>query len=257
MNTIQCNQKCTKCSHWKYKDEALRLPVDKFVRALTNIKTAEELCIVGGEPLIFKNGIFQILEGIAHMNIKTTIITNGVLMDKPFLQSVSLYNMHLVVSIDTMSRKFWEFVRGVNSYDLVFKNLEYAFSQLSPAQISIQSVLSKETQSHIKGVRKYAESKGVFHSVQDYISDGFGGSWTELNAKEAGGQGDKERCFAVERNLSVLPNGDVLTCFQQPRISNCEQPLGNLNRQDIEGILSSNYATQVSEQMRKCDLGCQ
>jgi MoaA/NifB/PqqE/SkfB family radical SAM enzyme len=256
MNTIQCNQRCTKCSHWKHKDGAPRLPVDKFIKALKNIKTAEELCIVGGEPLIFKDNISQILEGISQTIIRTTIITNGVLMDKAFLQTVSKYNMHLVISIDTMNRKFWEFVRGVNSYDVVFKNLEYAFSQLSPAQISIQSVLSKETQPHIEGVREYADSKGVFHSVQDYVSDGFGGSWTALYAKEDGRARDEVCCFAVGRNLSILPSGDVLTCFQQNLIVNCERPLGNLNSQDIEEILSSNYVTQVCEQMRECILPC-
>lgn len=47
MITIQCNQKCTKCSHWKQKDKADRLPIEKIVQAIKSISTAKEFCIVG------------------------------------------------------------------------------------------------------------------------------------------------------------------------------------------------------------------
>src|SRR5579872_1821547 len=115
MNTIECNQKCTKCSHWKYKDKAARLPAEKFIDSVLNIPTVKELCIVGGEPLLFKEEIYEILEGISETNIRTVIITNGVPMDGEFIRVVSKYNIHIVVSIDTMEGEFWKFVRGTNS----------------------------------------------------------------------------------------------------------------------------------------------
>lgn len=71
MNTIECNQKCTKCSHWKYKDKADRLPTEKFINAIKSISTATELCIVGGEPLLFKSEIYEILQGISDTDIRT------------------------------------------------------------------------------------------------------------------------------------------------------------------------------------------
>lgn len=160
MNTIECNQKCTKCSHWKYKDKAVRLPTEKLVNGIKSIHSATELCIVGGEPLLFKSEIYEILQGIVETGIRTVIITNGVPMDKEFIQTVSKYNIHIVVSIDTMDKEFWKFVRGTNSRDKVLKNFEYASSFLTPAQISIQSVLSKETEPHMVEVAEYANSKG-------------------------------------------------------------------------------------------------
>ncbi|MBI3518080.1 MAG: radical SAM protein [Bacteroidetes bacterium] len=256
MNTIECNQKCTKCSHWKYKDKASRLPAEKFVNAVLDIPTAKELCIVGGEPLLFKEEIYQILEGISKTNIRTVIITNGVPMDKEFIRVVSKYNIHIVVSIDTMEEEFWKFVRGANSRDKVINNFEYATTQLTPAQISIQSVLSKETAPHMEAVSQYAKSKNVFHSVQDYISEGFEGSWTTMETKKVFVPDHEQQCYAADRNLSVVQNGDVYTCFQQNWIEGCKKPLGNLNETEINKILSSNYATEVSEKMKICNLPC-
>ena len=43
MNTIQCNQKCTKCSHWKYKDKAERLPTNNVIKGILSIPNAKEL----------------------------------------------------------------------------------------------------------------------------------------------------------------------------------------------------------------------
>jgi len=256
MNTIQCNQRCTKCSHWKYKDKADRLPTKKIIDAILNIPTAIELCIVGGEPLLFKSEIYEILKGISETDIRTIIITNGVPMDAVFIDTIAEYNIHVVVSIDTMDREFWKFVRGTNSYDKVFKNLEYAHEKLSSAELSVQSVLSKETKPHMEAVSKYAKSKNIYHSIQDYISEGFEGHWTPLENKIVSIPDTSQQCYAADRNLSIMQNGDVFTCFQQNWISECQSPLGNLNQQNMDEILNSDYAEKVSSKMRVCNLPC-
>ena len=256
MNTIECNQKCTKCSHWKYKDKADRLPTEKLIHGIKSIPTAIELCIVGGEPLLFKSEIYQILQGISDTKIRTVIITNGVPMDKKFIDIISNYHTHIVVSIDTMDSQFWKYVRGTNSYDKVIRNFEYASTTLTSEQLSIQSVLSKETKPHIASVAEYAKSKNLYHSIQDYISEGFEGSWTETLIKEAQLPDIGQQCFAADRNLSIIQNGNVYTCFQQTRIEGCRQPIGNLNEDDMDEILNSTYTREVSDKMRVCNLPC-
>lgn len=256
MNTIECNQRCTKCSHWKYKDKAPRLSTRKVIDAILSIPTAKELCIVGGEPLLFKEEIYQILEGISGTDVRTVIVTNGVSMDKEFIEIVSRYNIHLVVSIDTIESDFWKYVRGASSKEKVLANFEYARTILTSAQISIQSVLSEETVSHMDAVASYAEQHGVFHSVQDYVSEGFEGSWTPLQNKKAFVPDSEQQCYAADRNLSIVQNGDVFTCFQQSWITDCKEPLGNLHTSEMAEILSSPYAIEVSGKMRTCNLSC-
>ena len=203
-----------------------------------------------------KEESFEILQGLIRTGIRTVLITNGVPMDRVFIDKVSQFHIHIVVSIDTIDRVFWQFVRGTNSYERVLANFDYALTRLNSSQISIQSVLSKETQSHVKAVAEFAQSKGVYHSVQDYISEGFEGSWTALRNKKAFIPPEEQQCYAADRNLSIVQNGDVFTCFQQSWIEGCNKPLGNLNLQSIEEILSSKYALEVSQKMRVCNLPC-
>ncbi len=256
MITIECNQKCTKCSHWKHKDKADRLQPGKIINSIKSIQSGKELCIVGGEPLLFKSEILEILMGIEETGIRTVIITNGVLLDKKFIDYVSNYNIHIVVSIDTIDSVFWKFVRGVNSHKNVFANLDYATSILKPDQISIQSVLSKETRPHMADVAKYAKSKNVYHSIQDYISEGFEGSWVAEENKHCISPLNSQQCYAASRNLSIVQNGDVFTCFQQTWIDGCQKPIGNLNNQTITEIITSEYAESVCSKMRECNLPC-
>lgn len=256
MNTISCNQKCTKCSHWKKQDNAERLPTIKIIQSIQSMPNVKELCIVGGEPLIFKSEIIEILQGIANTSVRTTIITNAILMDQEFINKVSSFNTHIVISIDTIDREFWKFVRGVDSYSLAFKNIEYAIKHLTPSQVSIQSVISKETEPYIDDVAKYAKQNDIYHSIQDYISEGFEGSWTSIEQKHAVISDNEQQCYAAERNLSIVQNGDVFTCFQQAWIDKCHKPLGNLNTTTMDEILSSAYVSFVNSKMKTCNLPC-
>jgi hypothetical protein len=96
----------------------------------------------------------------------------------------------------------------------------------------------------------------VYHSIQDYVSRGFDGSWTEVADKYIQINSAGQQCHAAGRNLSIMQNGDVQTCFQQDWILGCEKPLGNLNYDSIQNILQQQYVQSVFEKMCKCDHPC-
>lgn len=256
MITTQCNQRCSKCSHWKKKDDAPRLPPLKMIEAIKSLPGLCDLIIVGGEPLLFRDEILEIIRGIADTSVRTVIISNGVALSPEFIDEIKEYKIHIVVSIDTMNQTFWKFVRGVDSYDLVMRNLDYAIRTLSPYQISIQSVLAEETKAFLPEVKKFADAHGLYHSVQNFIAEGFDGFWTPIKTSESPFSPGTQQCFAAGRNLSVMQNGNVYTCFQQSWIKGFERPLGNLNTTQIEQIIASPYAQAVQDAMRKCNKSC-
>ena len=256
MITTQCNQRCSKCSHWKKKDDAPRLPPQKMIEAIKSLPGLCDLIIVGGEPLLFRDEILEIIRGIADTSVRTVIISNGVALSPEFIDEIKEYKIHIVVSIDTMDQTFWKFVRGVDSYDLVMRNLDYAIRTLSPYQISIQSVLAEETKAFLPEVKKFADAHGLYHSVQNFIAEGFDGFWTPIKTSESPFSPGTQQCFAAGRNLSVMQNGNVYTCFQQSWIKGFERPLGNLNTTQIEQIIASPYAQAVQDAMRKCNKSC-
>jgi MoaA/NifB/PqqE/SkfB family radical SAM enzyme len=258
MITTECNQRCSKCSHWKHQDSEQRLSPNRLVTAVRSSTTAQELCVVGGEPLLFKDDLLTVLRGCSTDVLRIVIITNGVLLDSEFARAISPFNVHVVVSIDTVDRTFWTFVRGVDSFERVLANVDGALEVLSPSQLSVQSVRAVETEPYLGEVAAWALSRGLYHSVQDYMSEGFGGSWQGVD-QTVGVPDDlytSAFCQAAGRNLSITSNGDVFTCFQQTWMPGCEQPLGNLIEDELEEILAAGYTADVQNRMSRCELPC-
>jgi len=253
--SFACNERCTKCHHWAIRPAFTPLDSSLVAHAINSLPDLTEFCIVGGEPLLFRDRIISLLTAIKNHPCRTVLITNGVLMDAAFIDRISRLKIHIVVSIDTVDRKHWQFVRGRDTMDIVLGNLRYARSVLRPDQLSIQSVLAQETKKYLADVRALADELGVYHSIQDYMAEGFGGEWTAMPAHEKRVP-ENEICHAAGRNLSVLPNGDVFTCFQQSWMPGCQKPLGNLTRDQIAGMISNEYATGVQAAMRQCNLPC-
>lgn len=254
MCTIECNQKCSKCSHWKYRDQSSRIDPLLVVRAARETPGCQELVVVGGEPLLFKPEISAIIKGLRETNIRVVIITNALALDGEFLQTVKNDNIHFVVSIDTIDRELWKFVRGVDSYDLVLRNVKNAVNILTPWKLSVQSVRARETEAALSGVAEFAKRLGVTHGVQDYIVGEFGGSWTPCEGDMIVSEND--RCYAAYSNLCVMQNGDVFGCFQQNKIPGCQLPLGNITKNSITEILSSEYYKKVMCLMENCCRDC-
>lgn len=256
MITTECNQRCSKCSHWKNKDNSVRLDTDIIIKSIQQLTSTQEFCIVGGEPLLFKDEVLTIIAGVSSPAVRTTVITNGVGMTPDFLRSMSKYNVHIVVSIDTLDKEMWKYIRGCDSYDVVMNHLDHALSVFQPAKISIQSVLAKETEPFLSAVAKYARERNIYHSVQDYMTEGFNGSWTPVQSPLQKRDVSYDKCYAAGRNLSIMQNGDVYTCFQQSWIEGCPLPIGNLKTDSVLRMLNSEYTHHVMKKMKTCDLPC-
>ena len=255
MIDILCNEKCTKCHHWKQASQKNVDNMSKVIGYINDLEYLEDFVIVGGEPLIYRSEILEIINGIKNPNIRTTIITNGVLANHEFIDALVSKNVHLVFSIDTLDEKEWIFVRGKNTLEIVMTNFYYAQEKLNPIQISVQSVLALETEQSIKKVGEWLSTMGVYHSIQQYISSGFDGEWHSVKESEI----DATRnisCIANEINMSIMPNGDVYTCFQQNLIPQCEQSIGNIKHNSAKEILKMPYLESVRNKMKFCNLPC-
>lgn len=242
-----CFERCAKCHHWKTKSSR-DVDLSKLIDFVKNA-SPKEFCITGGEPLIYREDIKKIIEAVPS---RVVIITNGVLAEKGFIDFIKSRNVHLVFSIDTLDRDEWLFIRGRDSMQIVLDNFEYARRVLNPTQLSIQSVLAKETQHGFNMVDEYCKKYGIYHSTQYYIENGFDGELTPLNVPIKLGGG----VCAAEKNISIMSNGAIFTCFQQNLIDSCGKPLGNVNTDSFEKVITSPYYKFVLNKMKSCQLPC-
>ncbi len=255
MVDILCNERCSKCSHWKSKSIKADITAKEIYEFINGFSNAHELCIVGGEPLIYKSLIMEIISNI-NPDIRIVVITNGVLCDSDFVDFLQDKNIHLIFSIDTLDKEYWKFIRGNDTYDKVINNLNYAISKLDTDKISIQSVRAKETLGELPNISEYCCKNDIYHSIQDYVQDGFDGKWSGVvNNSEIAGNSNLEEsdCYAYDGNLSIMPDGRVFTCFQQELIKGFEVPIYNIKNK-IE--IDSGYLNDLVNSMKKCNLPC-
>lgn len=250
-----CNERCSKCDHWQASDHPPMPAVEQVIELVRTIPSARELCLVGGEPLLHVGRVMSLLDGIADTDIRTTIMTNVTTCTPRFLDRVRDLNVHVVFSIDTLDSDFWLFVRGKPTHGRVMAHFDHARRTLAAPKLSVQSVLALETAEHVAAVGEMCRRHGIHHSVQDYVQDGFNGRWTSVPAAMAMCSNDS-RCYAAGRSLSIMPDGTVFTCFQQPLIEECSAPLGRTSEHSAAEMLNSPYTARVLRRMRTCNLPC-
>lgn len=110
-----------------------------------------------------------------------------------------------------------------------------------------------QTREHINDVCEMCKNYGIYHFIQDYIED-FNGKWDKIDTLQ-NTKHTNISCKAHISNLSILPNGDVYTCFQQNLIENCQKPIGHISQKPQE-ILQNPYLQFVRNKMRNCNLSC-
>jgi Fe-coproporphyrin III synthase len=108
-----------------------------------------------------------ICETFAKYNVKQSILTNGLLLEK-YIRDVYKYFNEIIVSIDGADAEMHNSIRGVNSFDQIVKGIKSAVALNSPPypggtrrSVSIRSVIQKRNFRQVKQMVKHAKSLGV------------------------------------------------------------------------------------------------
>lgn len=250
MITSACTDRCEKCGIWR-EPERTRVPVEAVEKCLVALAPVlGKFTITGGEPLLHKEDVLRLGHAASRARVPMTVVSNGVLVDDRFLREYRDLGHVLVVSIDTMHRARWRQFRGRDHYELVMDNLALARATLGQ-QLKVQSVLAAESAHDVPEVASYCAAAGIDHVVQPWAD--FGGGWTPAPTDQ--GEGRNSTCEAW-RNVCLLPNGDVVRCFDHWRIDAAREPLGNLTCDSVLAILARTRTRDVTEASRACRLRC-
>lgn len=251
--SLKCNERCSKCHHWKSNSSNDYIDTIKIAQLIAKLKITS-MSISGGEPLLFKKELLNLIKVIPDAEIH--IVTNGVLLDREFLNKIKPYKIYIILSIDTINKTKWKFVRGNDTYSIVMKNLDACVEVLGVDRMCVQSVRAIETLSDIQAVKEFCDIRSIHFSIQDYVQNGFDGEWHPC--KDGFNQSNKSqlKCMAYCNNIVLQNDGTIWGCFFQPYISGCHQCLADLRRDDWWLQLHSEYSAGVRRKMRACDLEC-
>ncbi|MFA6173109.1 MAG: radical SAM protein [Kiritimatiellales bacterium] len=252
MITRRCNEQCAKCGIWENPEkEEERIDVNVFLDSLRALhRNLYQVTITGGEPLLFMDDVLAIAEEASRLGVPLFVVTNGTLINERFLDAYQRLGHTLVISLDTLDAEKWPSFRGRDSYRTVMDNIALAGKKLG-SRLKIQSVDADESRAGLSEIRKFCDHMGIGHVIQPYMD--FGGTWHDSRVFKENG---KDEPCAARKNICVFFSGHVVKCFDHHRIPIAKEPLGNIAEEDIVTILCKTRSTQVTRQMKSCNLPC-
>lgn len=119
-----CNFRCRYCYFHdrKYVKAVSFEKAKKIIRALKNNFDIQTIGFTGGEPLIRKD-IFKILAYCKKLGIKTSIGTNGSLIDRSNIAKIKKYVHTITISVDG-DEKYFNWITNSSSHSKVLTGLK-------------------------------------------------------------------------------------------------------------------------------------
>ena len=137
---LMCNSKCIYCTnHTAYDKSKLTDTYDSVpvLKDLINKKYVNEntkIDFAGGEPTLYYK-FNDLLKLLLDKKVRDIIVhTNAILYNKTIEKGIKKGNVSLCVSIDAGSKKVHEKVKGVKSYNTVWKHIKKYAKAKNPIQ---------------------------------------------------------------------------------------------------------------------------
>ncbi len=176
--TYGCNFYCRHCyvpqGYRKRKGELKRKEIFSILEQLKDIGCFY-LGFTGGEPFI-REDIMDILWYAKRKGFEIIIYTNGSLIDEKIADElVALRPNKVDITIPAMSKTAFERISGVcGSRDKVLRGIELLYK--NRVNLGFKTCVLKENKSELGDIRKFAQSLGALHRLDDMLSPCLDGS---------------------------------------------------------------------------------
>jgi len=175
--TYRCNFYCKHCyvpqNYRKYGE----LKTEEVFSILDQLKDIGcfYLGFTGGEPFI-REDMIKILWYAKKLGFEIIIYTNGSLIDKEIANELSQLRPNKVdITIPGMSKTVFENISGVSgSRDKVFKAIELLHKK--GVNLGFKTCVLKENEDEIEDIKKFAESLGALHRLDNMLMPRLDGS---------------------------------------------------------------------------------
>jgi MoaA/NifB/PqqE/SkfB family radical SAM enzyme len=177
----KCNFKCQMCPQWKtgqqekIVDYLSEKKVEKIIDEACRLKI-KEFGISGGEPLIFKDKLLNLLKYASGKGMYTHFATNGSLLDKDFLEKYNTFGTgHVSISIDGIGKKHDELRGYPGAFIAVEKVLKlFQDNSYNNLNLKINTVLSNENLDEVIDVVKLAIKNQAMIFIQPFDPYAYG-----------------------------------------------------------------------------------
>ncbi|MES2622700.1 MAG: twitch domain-containing radical SAM protein [Bacteroidota bacterium] len=170
----KCNLECIMCngntssSIRQNRDKLPPLPTpydDAFIEQMKEfIPHLKEAKFFGGEPFLV-HSYFQIWDQMMELNpaISIFVITNGTILTDKVKELLHKGNFELAVSIDSIRKERYEYIRKNASFETVMENLDYfnQYTQSRGRTMSLSFTTQRENWDELAEVIEFCNKKGI------------------------------------------------------------------------------------------------
>jgi MoaA/NifB/PqqE/SkfB family radical SAM enzyme len=173
--TCKCNSRCRSCSVWKKSNEDLTIEqIRKIFQELFDFGI-RFVAIEGGEPFL-RQDIFEIMDIFEKMGFLYSLTSNGILLSEEKIAELNKRKPNsLMISIDSLERDKYKFLRGVDGLEKIIRNIELLKEKLNKnILLRINTTVSPLNYKEVENILRFSEQNNAsFSATPIIIGSGF------------------------------------------------------------------------------------
>jgi radical SAM protein with 4Fe4S-binding SPASM domain len=267
--TSRCNKTCSFCHYitelnsQTHKEDELSFQNFKKLLDSQGAPSVGRICLYGGEPLLNKD-IFQMLNEVRERKFFSTIVTNGLLIEK-YMEELKKSGIDLMTvsyypeDVDAIKESLIEiseyipinlsFVVTQSNTSLIRDVLNYA-KDISAVMVTIENLRENGTTIE-KTINEDIEIMQLKKSLTKEFEDHYILRWSGFNSSLQKGQ--KISCIDFWDTIFVNAKGEVSPCCQYPLksysgdISRKDKSINSLEMIELRKKMTSNITPKECE----------
>lgn len=154
-----CNAHCFMCDFWK--NGKIEITDDQFENILNTIKNVELIRFTGGEPLLCRK-LPEYIKKCHSKGIKTSIITNGLILNEKIDDLVKNGLDQVIISVDGSTPELHDKLRGIDGlWKKIDTVLEHIKNEYPSLQTRVNTVVSEENISDMANIARWLDKHNV------------------------------------------------------------------------------------------------
>jgi MoaA/NifB/PqqE/SkfB family radical SAM enzyme len=166
--TRLCNERCRMCNIWRAKSDDMTPDEIRVMAKRLAQNGISYVHLQGGDPTM-RGDILEIIDIFNAVKIKPTFITNGILLKGELAAGLAKRHCNVSVSIDTLDRETFTYIRGVDKLETVIENIENAPSQRKGNWSIGCTITGLSTLEEIKRLEEFSAKNNFMFAVRPYV----------------------------------------------------------------------------------------
>lgn len=220
--THRCNLRCKICETWEANPNVKEeLTLGELKTVITQIANWGNINVsfAGGEPLVRKKDLIECIKHARKKGLTTHVTTNGIMIDNKTAEEIINSGLdYLQISLDGITKKTNDYIRGHESFDGVMRAIryikKYKNKNNSNLKLSLTTVVTNKNVDELLDIYNFVKEQGLNEVAYN--------PYTVDNSYMKNKDYEKDEFWVSEKNIKKLRK----VCERLIQLKNVEGGVG-------------------------------